>query len=155
VVHQSFLTDLCVSAALDAVKENVLLPWSTTVMQNSLSPALTLQTNNPHASLEASLSESSSSTSPAYDEPPRTRILRLQNFTKALKEITPSSSEALGSLVELRKWNDEFGEGRRDRRRKQVWGKDRFGFTDTGNRGGDDGRVLHSLSDSSTSKAAE
>lgn len=135
-----FLADLCVSAALDAVKENVLLPWSTTVVQN--------QTDIPHVSLEASPSLlDSSSTSPSDDEPLQTRILRLQNFTKALKEITPSSSEALGSLTELRKWNDEFGEGRRDKRRKQVWGKDQFGFTDVGHRRGDDGRVLHSLSD--------
>jgi hypothetical protein len=117
------------------------------------------QTDIPHVSLEASpspsLLESSSSTSPSYDEPPRTRILRLQNFTKALKEITPSSSETLGSLAELRKWNDEFGEGRRDKRRKQVWGKDRFGFSDTGDRRGDAGRVLHSVPDISISKAAE
>jgi hypothetical protein len=144
-----------VSAALDAVKENVLLPWSAMAMQ-SLRPSLTLQTDIPPASLKASPSPSeSSSTSPTHDKSPRTRILRLHNFTKALKEITPSSSEALGSLAELRKWNDEFGEGRRDRRRKQVWGKDRFGFTDTGHRGGDDGRVLHSPQDISTSKATE
>ena len=126
------------SAALDAVKENVLLPWSTTV------PCI------PHVSSEASQSPLDP-TLPSDDEPPQIRILRLQNFTKALKEITPSSSEALGSLAELRKWNDEFGEGRRDKRRKQVWGKDRFGFTDTGHRRGDDGKVLHSLSDISTS----
>jgi len=55
------------------------------------------------------------------------RLIALRNFEKALKEITPSSSESLGSLSELRKWNDEFGEGRRDKK-LQVWGKDRFGF---------------------------
>ncbi|KAH9079475.1 hypothetical protein EDB83DRAFT_1278312 [Lactarius deliciosus] len=55
------------------------------------------------------------------------RVLRPHNFAKALKEITPSASESLGSLSDLRKWNDEFGEGRK--RKKQVWGKDRFGFT--------------------------
>lgn len=56
------------------------------------------------------------------------RVLHPRNFAKALKEITPSSSESLGSLSELRKWNEEFGEGRKERK-KQVWGKDRFGFT--------------------------
>lgn len=71
------------------------------------------------------------------------RVLHLRNFTKALKEITPSSSEALGSLAELRKWNEEFGEGRKDRKRQQVWGKGRFGFTDKTSRGGEDGRVLN------------
>lgn len=74
------------------------------------------------------------------------RILHLHNFTKALKEITPSSSEALGSLADLRKWNDEFGEGRRDRKRRQVWGKGRFGFTDKGEQKEEEGHVLRSLS---------
>lgn len=61
-------------------------------------------------------------------EVPHVRSLAWRNFEQALKEITPSASEALGSLAELRKWNDEFGEGRRAKKR-QVWGKDRFGFT--------------------------
>lgn len=56
-------------------------------------------------------------------------MLQLHNFDKALKEITPSSSEALGSLADLRKWNDEFGEGKKGKKRQQVWGKDRFGFS--------------------------
>jgi len=153
-----FLIDLCVSAALDAVKENVLLPWSTTVLQNAPSPTLTPTDvlpqsviSGPHVSIGAS-SPSPSESCPSIslsDDPPRARILSLQNFTKALKEITPSSSEALGSLAELRKWNDEFGEGRKERRRKQAWGTDRFGFTDNGHRRGGDDSILHS-----TSKAA-
>lgn len=152
VISNILTTDLCVSAALDAVKRHVLLPWSAVVVQNAPAPASVLQTDAPPASPTLSESHSLPSASPS-DEPPRIRILQLQNFTKALKEITPSSSEALGSLAELRKWNDEFGEGRRDRRRKQVWGKDRFGFTDTGHQRREDGRVLHSFSDwSPTSK---
>ena len=59
---------------------------------------------------------------------PHVRSLAWRNFEQALKEIPPSASEALGSLAELRKWNDEFGEGRKAKKR-QVWGKDRFGFT--------------------------
>lgn len=55
------------------------------------------------------------------------RIISLRHFQKALKEITPSSSESLGSLAELRKWNEEFGEGGRSRKRK-VWGRGQFGF---------------------------
>jgi len=69
------------------------------------------------------------------------RILSLHHFTKALKEITPSSSEALGSLSDLRKWNEEFGEGRKDKKRQQVWGKDRFGFTDQTEKVREEGRV--------------
>ncbi len=61
-------------------------------------------------------------------EVPHSRSLAWRNFEQALKEITPSASESLGSLAELRKWNDEFGEGRRTKK-TQVWGKGRFGFT--------------------------
>lgn len=78
-------------------------------------------------------SESASESAP--EKPPRT--LSWRNFEAALKEITPSSSESLGTLADLRKWNQEFGEGRKERK-KQVWGKDRFGFTvETLQRGGD------------------
>jgi hypothetical protein len=69
------------------------------------------------------------------------RTLRPHNFAKALREITPSASESLGTLADLRRWNDEFGEGRK--RKKQVWGKDRFGFTRQWDRG-EDGKVAHS-----------
>jgi hypothetical protein len=159
----TLLTDLCVSAALDAVKENVLLPWSPTdlphgslpPLQRDISPQFVSSDPCASSSPSPSPSDSSSSTSPSNGQLPLLRTLRLRNFTKALKEITPSSSEALGSLADLRKWNDEFGEGRRDKKRKQFWGKDRFGFTDTGHGRGDDGRVLHTPPDISTPKAVE
>ena len=70
------------------------------------------------------------------------RTIHLRHFTKALKEITPSSSESLGSLADLRKWNEQFGEGQREKRRIQVWGKGKFGFVDTSfGAGQDEGRV--------------
>lgn len=70
------------------------------------------------------------------------RTIHLRHFIKALKEITPSSSEALGSLADLRKWNEQFGEGQREKRRIQVWGKGKFGFIDPLlNAGQDEGRV--------------
>ena len=68
-------------------------------------------------------SEPSSETTALYQ-----RTLHLRNFEKALKEITPSASESLGSLAELRKWNEEFGEGRKQRK-QVVWGKGKFGFS--------------------------
>jgi SpoVK/Ycf46/Vps4 family AAA+-type ATPase len=150
-------TDLCVSAALDAVKENILLPWSTPDIPPPLQRDTSPQSvpSGVGVSIKApspSPSDSSPSTSPSDDQLPRLRTLRLRNFTKALKEITPSS-EALGSLADLRKWNDEFGEGRRDKKRKQFWGKDRFGFTDSGHGRGDNGRVLSIPPDISKSKA--
>ncbi|KZV71876.1 AAA-domain-containing protein [Peniophora sp. CONT] len=72
------------------------------------------------------------------------RILSERHFTRALKEITPSASEHLGTLSDLRKWNDEFGDGAHGRRKRKtaVWGKDRFGFTNRTGKEADPGRVV-------------
>ncbi|KAL0946998.1 hypothetical protein HGRIS_013143 [Hohenbuehelia grisea] len=153
----SDLKHLCVSAALDAVKENVQLPWS------SSTPAESLSTEGPSSTVDAVAEDLQSSSTVAEDNPAESstqseesdspssetmtedstppRSLHLRNFEKALKEITPSSSEVLGSLVDLRKWNEEFGEGRKNRKRIHVWGKDRFGFTNK-IPGGEDARVV-------------
>ncbi|KAI8998531.1 AAA-domain-containing protein [Trametes punicea] len=142
----SDLKHLCVSAALDAVKERVTVPWrqssshspevqpkergteSADQLSATSEPATTTEPSGTSA-LEQSASESTSTSSEkATSEIPHVRSLRWRNFEQALKEITPSASEALGSLAELRKWNEEFGEGRKSKKR-QVWGKDRFGFS--------------------------
>lgn len=140
--------DLCVSAALDAVKERVTVPWrppppgaqpvalaakseaaavstfaSTETAPEPEPPAVEATAEKP-----AGASSAASQEEGAASEAPYARSLYWRNFEQALKEITPSASEALGTLSELRKWNDEFGEGRRAKKR-QVWGKDRFGFT--------------------------
>lgn len=112
---------------------------------------------SPPASLEAEKDDSTPTETtkqevldvPAVPEA-AIRVLSQRHFAKALKEITPSSSEALGSLSALRKWNDEFGEGRKDRKR-QVWGKGRFGFNDKAAGVQEDGRVLPTPSQSSGS----
>ncbi|KAF7969020.1 hypothetical protein HWV62_28630 [Athelia sp. TMB] len=117
----SDLKHLCVSAALDAVKEKVKLPWSYTSSSNGPTPDA-----QPIAIIDATDVDTAA---PVHVPEPHNRILQLHNFDKALKEITPSSSEALGSLADLRKWNDEFGEGKKGKKRQQVWGKDRFGFS--------------------------
>ncbi|KIJ68966.1 hypothetical protein HYDPIDRAFT_144468 [Hydnomerulius pinastri MD-312] len=128
----SDLKHLCVSAALDAVKEDVSVPWKSSPEG---APATTATDN----SSTTTTSDTSASAPPpaAYS-----RTIHPRHFTKALKEITPSSSESLGSLADLRKWNEQFGEGRKDKRRIQVWGKGKFGFTDaTAGAGLDEGRV--------------
>jgi hypothetical protein len=122
--------DLCVSAALDAVKENVSVPWVVERSKGPLSKS-TSQINDVDGEGTTQASEDPASTT-------QRRILRPHNFAKALREITPSASESLGTLADLRRWNDEFGEGRK--RKKQVWGKDRFGFTRQWGRE-EDGRV--------------
>ena len=154
------LIDLCVAAALDAVKAGVTLPWGATkapleatpagapsttgvltgeagarvlVVENDVDaqPTTTDQAPEPPSeSPEPSASSSPDDTAGALSDHPR-RVISLSNFEKALKEITPSSSESLGTLSELRKWNDEFGEGKREKRRN-MWGKGSFGFVEKG-----------------------
>ncbi|KZT67710.1 AAA-domain-containing protein [Daedalea quercina L-15889] len=153
----SDLKHLCVAAVLDAVKERVEVPWRashTTGAPGAEPPSSTTNTAEsaaqvasestlPPAAVTGSAplvvdeaedgSEHTSGTDKA-DEPSAetaalyNRTIHLRNFEKALKEITPSASESLGSLTELRKWNEEFGEGRKQRR-QIVWGKGKFGFT--------------------------
>ncbi|KAG1768323.1 hypothetical protein EDD22DRAFT_245422 [Suillus occidentalis] len=151
----SDLKHLCVSAALDAVKENVEVPWKPDVLKTS--PASELITPPEVASLDTvsalQMSETETRTEiqadaqePSLEDPvvessPHVRVIHIRHFTKALKEITPSSSESLGSLADLRKWNEEFGGGRKDRKRHQVWGKGRFGFTNKTVPTQEDGRV--------------
>ncbi|KAG2157372.1 hypothetical protein DEU56DRAFT_750490 [Suillus clintonianus] len=146
----SDLKHLCVSAALDAVKENVEVPWKPEV--HTSSSASELITPPEVASLDtASASQTpatetqvdaqeSSLEEPVVEPAPHVRVLYIRHFTKALKEITPSSSESLGTLADLRKWNEEFGEGRKDKKR-QVWGKGRFGFINKTVPTQEDGRV--------------
>ncbi|KAF8654059.1 hypothetical protein AX16_003593 [Volvariella volvacea WC 439] len=121
----SDLKHLCVAAALDAVKEVAPVPWASAV-----TPA------DPKPTIPTAESFSEEPT------PAPARVLHDHNFVKALKEITSSSSEVLGSLAELRKWNEEFGEGRQNRKRQQVWGRGNFGFIDKPAPQNNEGRVV-------------
>jgi hypothetical protein len=190
-----YFSDLCVSAALDSVKEHVELPWkhepvitpipasnseSPSPIANSLSsdssqkqldedptkieslqssplePIAPVATPDNEVSPSISPLEKPLDTNVPNDNSPQStlplketpvhpkRILHLRNFMQAQREITPSSSESFGSLAELRKWNEEFGEGRRDRKRRQVWGRGQFGFVEHRNDRLQEGRVAHS-----------
>ncbi|KIM29020.1 hypothetical protein M408DRAFT_126811 [Serendipita vermifera MAFF 305830] len=136
----SDLKHLCVAAALDAVKEHAKLPWvtprDTPLPSLSSEPSSTLgdlggnpsiQTQSPSSgNTDNPSAEAASPESETDGEAGAKRILRMSHFEKALKEITPSASEQLGSLADLRKWNEEFGEGGR-KRGKKIWGG-KFGF---------------------------
>ena len=121
------------------MKEHVHLPWAPAAPAEpvGLAPSAEEQAETSKAEAketEATASSDNAEPSEETDNPSQhhSRILSKRNFDKALKEITPSSSEALGTLAELRKWNDEFGEGRKDRKRRLIWGKGLFGFNDKG-----------------------
>lgn len=147
----SDLKHLCVSAALDAVKENVEVPWKPDVLKTSpvnelITPPEVASIDTASASQMSGIETQADAQDPLLEEPvvepsPHVRVIHVRHFTKALKEITPSSSEFLGSLADLRKWNEEFGEGRKDRKRYQVWGKGRFGFINEAVPTQEEGRV--------------
>ncbi|OSX65067.1 hypothetical protein POSPLADRAFT_1136329 [Postia placenta MAD-698-R-SB12] len=132
----SDLKHLCVSAVLDAVKERVTVPWrsrpslSSTVAQSKAPMAETQADNGAVADATTSEGEpiGEAEATVLAEVPAEARVVSWHNFEKALKEISPSSSESLGSLADLRKWNEEFGEGRKGRK-QVVWGKGKFGFT--------------------------
>ncbi|KNC73648.1 hypothetical protein SARC_13792 [Sphaeroforma arctica JP610] len=42
---------------------------------------------------------------------PELRALRIKDFEQAKKEVSASTSEDGKSIQELRKWNDQFGDG--------------------------------------------
>jgi hypothetical protein len=114
-------------------------------LDNEASPSISV--SSPEQPLDSNVSDDSSPQSiPPLPETPvqPKRVLHLRNFLQAQREITPSSSESFGSLAELRKWNEEFGEGRKDRKRRQVWGRGQFGFVEHGNIKFQEGRVVHS-----------
>ncbi|KAJ6547501.1 hypothetical protein B0H19DRAFT_1212058 [Mycena capillaripes] len=139
----SDLKHLCVSAALDAVKEHVVVPWSKPAPENSVDGAVISDTEVSHSAKTPS-AMSNTAADDVVPPPPAIapRILHLRHFIRALKEITPSaSSETSGTLADLKKWNEEFGEGRSNKKRQQVWGKGLFGFTEKAG-GSEDGRVV-------------
>ncbi|KAF8509276.1 hypothetical protein JB92DRAFT_2730503 [Gautieria morchelliformis] len=135
----SDLKHLCVSAALDAVKERVTLPWNVPRAKADSQQASTYiisatSTAQEPSGTTATGSDTDTQSPTPSAPPPPLRILSMSNFTKALSEITPSASESLGTLADLRKWNEEFGEGGRQRKR-MMWGG-RFGFSDQRPKGG-------------------
>jgi len=153
-------SDLCVAAALDAVKENAQLPWSVPTGHRP-SPTIAVQSvvsAQGSPPIRPSTIERISEKVQERDEAPfevvepdatdkkpsPPRILRAYHFEKALKEITPSASEAMGTLADLRKWNDEFGEGGK-KRGKRIWGG-KFGFVLNSQGDGNEGRVQNTQS---------
>jgi hypothetical protein len=147
---------------LDAVKEHAELPWSvprevliddppTPILHSAHNDGLLKSTETaevllpsdqskpPHVSPSELLEPSTSGLDAEETEFDPIRVLRMVHFEKALKEITPSASEQMGTLADLRKWNEEFGEGGR-KRGKRIWGG-KFGFIVKGGEQPEEGRV--------------
>lgn len=43
-------------------------------------------------------------------------VITMDHFKEALKMVPPSSSEEMGSLVEIRKWDSQFGDGKKKKK---------------------------------------
>ncbi|KAJ1309793.1 hypothetical protein OPQ81_006558 [Rhizoctonia solani] len=111
----------------DATSSETSVPGAQVVTESpSTAPAQATEESSSNVATAASMP-----TQP-ISEPTPARTLRNEHFTRALKEITPSASEALGTLADLRKWNAEFGGGDR-RKSNKAWGT-RFGFGGSGKR---------------------
>ena len=131
------------------MKEGVVLPWTVPrpeAAKESPDVEATETTIAPSEQPVESQPPKSEATAEAKSESPEVdgearkladhhRVLTMANFQKALREITPSASESLGTLSDLRKWNEQFGEGGRARK-KMMWGG-RFGFTRATSEGGE------------------
>ncbi|KAF8930854.1 hypothetical protein BGZ47_000351 [Haplosporangium gracile] len=138
----SDLKNLCVSAALAAVREVVeeevkalqgddsekefVSDASLTVSSEKgkdikekdkvldLSPLLKQYKQEALANITA---PTSLLTTPAADTTTATRVIQKRHFDKALAQITPSCSENMESLTELRKWDGLYGDGGKGRRK--------------------------------------
>lgn len=91
-------SDLCVSAALAAVKEVIEVPWKATDRLTTATPpanpVMSANIKAPNLSAKALTWGTQSDSS--------LRVLHYRHFETALKEIRPSSTEE-GSMLELRR----------------------------------------------------
>ncbi|KAF9961600.1 hypothetical protein BGZ72_002913 [Mortierella alpina] len=132
----SDLKNLCVSAALAAVREEVeeevkSLHFAADVPADSLSSNQSsgkeqdkvldlsplLRQYKQDALKKLGTGEIMTPLSSSPMEPPAKRVIAKRHFDKALAQITPSCSENMESLTELRKWDGLYGDGGKGRRK--------------------------------------
>ncbi|KAK8183804.1 P-loop containing nucleoside triphosphate hydrolase protein [Phyllosticta citribraziliensis] len=130
----SDLKNLCVAAALNCVKEeNVAAAEKKKQQEAEASP-------EPQSSPESQSSTPSTpptpSSHPSQPTPPKEpqpsqpspslyparRTLHARHFAAAFEEIGASISEDMASLVSIRKFDDQFGDNRRNKKKKSAWG---------------------------------
>ncbi|RUP47025.1 hypothetical protein BC936DRAFT_146214 [Jimgerdemannia flammicorona] len=126
----SDLKNLCVSAALAAVHEASLGLLLSSAGGAEASASSSQTSSSPASSSPASSSPASSpaDTVSQHDKIP-VRVLRPHHFEKALSQVTPSCSEDMYSLIEIRKWDAIYGDGAKQRNKKPVIG---FGTGEVG-----------------------
>ncbi|KAG8708783.1 hypothetical protein FRC11_006183 [Ceratobasidium sp. 423] len=125
----SDLKHVCVMAAFESAKELAEVSWVDKKEKRSTSVLSALGISSPvsdsgersllGSTLDARFPEglaafASVITKEKEDQLtsiPQTRKLSKRHFTQALKQIRASTSETQTSLVELRRWNEQFGSG--------------------------------------------
>ncbi|KAF9181606.1 hypothetical protein BGZ51_005298 [Haplosporangium sp. Z 767] len=130
----SDLKNLCVSAALASVREEIenevknLQGSERTFVEElsndrdkelgtvlDLTPLLDQYKQEAQESLPAgNVSFTKTLTAPT---PTPVRVIRKKHFEKAFAHITPSCSDSMESLIELRKWDGLYGDGGKQRRK--------------------------------------
>ncbi|CAG8434115.1 5301_t:CDS:2 [Diversispora eburnea] len=93
----SDLKNLCISAALAAVREDAEKETTNDGGKSTIVKGIVK--NN-------------------VDKPPLVRVLKKHHFELALKQVTPSCSEDMTSLTELRKWDGLYGDGAWTRKKR-------------------------------------
>lgn len=108
----SDLKNLCVAAALGRIKE--------VIFKEESSKSLNLEEIS--SKLE-DLDDWNTILVSKKSEPLSTPLspLSMRHFEKALKEVPPSLTDEMQTLIELRKWNEQFGENA-TLSKKQGWG---------------------------------
>jgi SpoVK/Ycf46/Vps4 family AAA+-type ATPase len=109
----SDIKNLCLSAALNRIKEAIYMEESSESL-NSEEASKQLEKLDDWSTILAS----------RKSEPLSTPLgpLSLHHFEKALKEVPPSLTDEMQTLIELRKWNKQFGENFALSSKKQGWG---------------------------------
>ncbi|KAI1315630.1 hypothetical protein EDD11_000583 [Mortierella claussenii] len=118
----SDLKNLCVSAALASVRESIedevrsMHPVSSNDKDKEVLDLAPLLNQYKQQALSAVTSKGSLPSISSFS-PTSVRVIKKNHFDKALSQITPSCSENMDSLTELRKWDGLYGDGGKGRRK--------------------------------------
>ncbi|KAK8174254.1 ATPase family AAA domain-containing protein 1-A [Phyllosticta citrichinensis] len=128
----SDLKNLCVAAALNCVKEENVAAAEKKKKKKQQQQQQQQEEAEAAASATPPSPESPSPSSEPrqpHDQPPKDeslypprRTLHTRHFAAAFEEIGASISEDMASLVSIRKFDDQFGDNRKNKKKKSAWG---------------------------------
>ncbi|KAJ3403535.1 hypothetical protein HDU80_004062 [Chytriomyces hyalinus] len=127
----SDLKNVCISAALAAVKESLVR--ESMVATSTVDAVSQISSNEIMKRLESlddwkTIVDTSASSRPAAVAGVSKRVLSMVHFEVALKEVPPSLTDEMQTLIELRKWDDMYGDAGASGGKKKARGKKGWGF---------------------------